>query len=81
MRYKILATITIIGFSSSPVLAMEANKLTISKDKLTPTGAISQIVPIMKYDNGNEGQMPEPNVHVYTQEMNSLVPTMTPEAK
>ncbi len=60
---------------------MEDNKLTISKDKLVPTGAISQIVPIMKYGNENEGLMPMPNSHVYTQQMDSLVPTMTPETK
>ena len=45
----------------------------ISKDKLTPTAAISQLVPVMDYKSERDAA----DSAIYTNQIGELVPTMT----
>jgi hypothetical protein len=76
MTYRILAIATVLSLSSAPVLAAELNKIEVAKDRLTPTQAISQLVPVMTYNDGVKSSLEDSNSQIYTNQIGDLVPTM-----
>lgn len=81
MTYKLLAVATILTLSAGPAMATELNRIEVAKDKVTPTEAISQIVPVMTYNDGNKVGLADSNSQIYTNQIGDLVPTMTLDAK
>ncbi len=79
MKYKILGAITIIGLSSSPVVAMETNKLTMSKDNLIQTDSITEILPIIEYSGENDDKILNDKNNVFIKESDILIPTVPPQ--
>ncbi len=73
MKIRLVAAATIIALSTTPLVAAEQGMIKISKDKLTPTAAISQLVPVMDYKSAQDVADSE----IYTNQIGDLIPTMT----